>query len=61
MRQAVQDVGGATFGAIGLIGFAVVVALTVTAWPLWLSLTTATLSWAALSLALYATVTRLRR
>lgn len=61
VRQAVQDVGGATFGAIGLIGFAVVVALTVTAWPLWLSLTTATLSWAALSLALYATVTRLRR
>ncbi|MEU8176430.1 DUF3147 family protein [Microbispora hainanensis] len=61
VRQAGQDVGGATFGALGLIGFAVVAALTVTVWPLWLSLTIATLSWAALSLALYATVTRLRR
>ncbi|MEU6428588.1 DUF3147 family protein [Microbispora sp. NPDC046973] len=61
VRQAGQDVGGATFGALGLIGFAVVVALTVTVWPLWLSLTIATLTWAALSLALYAAVTRLRR
>ncbi|WP_167530419.1 DUF3147 family protein [Microbispora hainanensis] len=61
VRQAVQDVGGAIFGALGLIGFAVVVTLTVTVWPLWLSLTIATLSWAALSLALYAIVTRLRR
>ena len=60
-RQAGQDVGGATFGALGLIGFAVVVAVTVTVWPLWLSLTIATASWAALSLALYAAVTRRRR
>ncbi|MBX6384899.1 MAG: DUF3147 family protein [Microbispora sp.] len=61
VRQAAQDVGGATFGALGLIGFAVVVTLTVTVWPLWLSLVIATLSWAVLSLALYAAVTRLRR
>ncbi|WP_432868245.1 DUF3147 family protein [Microbispora rosea] len=61
VRQAGQDVRGATFGALALIGFAVIVALTVTTWPLWLSLTVATLTWAALSLALYATVSRLRR
>ncbi|MEU7911675.1 DUF3147 family protein [Microbispora bryophytorum] len=60
-RQAAQDVAGATFGTVGLYGFAVVVALTVTVWPLWLSLTIATLTWAALSLALYAAVARLRR
>ncbi|MEV7802023.1 DUF3147 family protein [Microbispora sp. NPDC088329] len=60
-RQAGQDVGGATFGALGLIGFAVVVAFTATVWPLWLSLALATLTWAALSLALYAALTRLCR
>ncbi|GLX11075.1 MULTISPECIES: DUF3147 family protein [Microbispora] len=60
VRQAGQDVAGATFGTVGLIGFAVVVALTVTDWPLWLSLAIATLTWAALSLALYAAVARLR-
>ncbi|MEN3533916.1 DUF3147 family protein [Microbispora sp. ZYX-F-249] len=61
VRQAGQDVWGATFGALGLIGFAAVVTTTVAVWPLWVSLTAATVAWAAVSLSLYAAATRLRR
>lgn len=53
LRQAGQDVRGATFGGAGQIGFAAVVALTVATWPLWASLLAATATWLVLSLGLY--------
>jgi uncharacterized membrane protein (GlpM family) len=53
--QARDDARGAIFGTLGLVAFAVVVAVAVTRWPLWATLVTATLAWAAVSLLAYAT------
>jgi hypothetical protein len=48
-HQAREDARGAALGAAGLIGFALVVATTVRHWPVWATLTAATLAWAAIS------------
>lgn len=46
--QAREDARGAALGAAGLIGFAAVVALTARHWPVWATLVTALLAWAAI-------------
>jgi uncharacterized membrane protein (GlpM family) len=51
--QARDDARGAVFGTIGLVAFAVVVALAATRWPLWATLTVATVAWAVVALAAY--------
>ena len=48
-HQAREDARGAMLGATGLIGFAVVLAVTVRHWPVWAALGAATLSWVAVS------------
>jgi hypothetical protein len=48
-HQAREDARGAALGATGLVGFAVVVATTARQWPVWATLVTATLTWAAIS------------
>jgi hypothetical protein len=48
-HQAREDARGSALGATGLIGFALVVAVTARPWPIWATLATATLAWAALS------------
>jgi uncharacterized membrane protein (GlpM family) len=53
--QARDDARGAIFGTIGLLAFAVVIAVAATRWPLWATLVTATLAWIAVSLLAYAT------
>jgi hypothetical protein len=51
-RQAAGiDAAGAAIGAIGLIGFAVVLRLSLSSTPTWLSLCLAALTWAVLSFA----------
>jgi uncharacterized membrane protein (GlpM family) len=54
-EQARDDARGAIFGTIGLLAFAVVIAVAATRWPLWATLVTATLAWIAVSLLAYAT------
>jgi uncharacterized membrane protein (GlpM family) len=48
-HRAREDARGAALGALGLIGFALVVWGTTPRWPVWLTLTAATLAWAAVS------------
>ncbi|MEU4215618.1 DUF3147 family protein [Actinoplanes sp. NPDC026623] len=47
--KAREEARGAVLGAAGLIGFAVVVAVTAGRWPVWVTLVIATLAWAAIS------------
>ncbi|MFF0306550.1 DUF3147 family protein [Streptosporangium sp. NPDC004379] len=54
VRQARNEARGATFGAVGLFGFAAVLAAGLAArWPLWAVLTAATAAWAVLALGCY--------
>jgi uncharacterized membrane protein (GlpM family) len=53
VKKARDDARGAAFGTIGLVAFAVVVALAATRWPLWSTLTVATVAWAVIALAAY--------
>jgi uncharacterized membrane protein (GlpM family) len=46
-EQACDNARGGAFGTIGLVAFAVVVAVAATRWPLWATLLSATLAWAA--------------
>jgi hypothetical protein len=59
VRQARNDARGATFGSLGGLTFAVVVAATVTRWPLWAALTVATLAWAVVAVGGYFIARRL--
>lgn len=52
-HQAREDARGAALGATGLIGFALVVAVTARPWPTWATLAAATLAWASLSATTY--------
>ena len=51
--QARDDARGSVFGTIGLLAFAVVVAVAVTRWPLWVTFVTATLAWIVVSVGGY--------
>lgn len=53
VRLARDDARGATFGTAGLFAFAVVLAVTVTRWPLWVSLATASVVWTVVSVGGY--------
>ncbi|MFF0249315.1 DUF3147 family protein [Streptosporangium sandarakinum] len=54
VRQARNEARGATFGAVGLFGFAAVTAAALAGrWPLWAALAAATAVWAVLSLGCY--------
>lgn len=52
-RYARDEARGATFGTVGLLGFAVVVAATATRWPLWLAFAAAALVWVVVALTGY--------
>jgi uncharacterized membrane protein (GlpM family) len=52
-HRAREDARGAALGAIGLIGFALVVWATTPRWAVWLSLLAGTAAWAAVSGAAY--------
>jgi len=45
LRYARDEARGATFGTVGLLGFALVVAATATHWPRWLTFAVAVLVW----------------
>jgi uncharacterized membrane protein (GlpM family) len=51
--QARDDARGGVFGTIGLLGFALVVAVAATRWPLWATFVTATVVWAIVALVGY--------
>lgn len=53
VRQARNDARGATYGTLGLIGFAGVVLVGAGHWPLWLVLLAATLAWTVVALGAY--------
>jgi hypothetical protein len=55
-KKAADDARGARVGAIGLLGFALVVSLTATSWPAAAVLAVATAAWLAVSLAVWAVV-----
>jgi hypothetical protein len=59
VRQARNDARGAALGSLGGFTFAVVVATTVTRWPLWASLTAAVLAWTVVAMGSYAIARRL--
>jgi hypothetical protein len=48
-HRAREDARGATLGALGLIGFGITVWATTPQWPVWVTLLTATIVWAAIS------------
>jgi hypothetical protein len=48
--QARDDARGAALGTLGLIAFALVVAVAATRWPLWATLTIATVAWVVVAL-----------
>jgi hypothetical protein len=58
-RQARNDARGATLGALGLIGFAVVGAATMRRWPPWAALLAATAAWALIAFGGYLLARRL--
>jgi hypothetical protein len=60
-HQAREDARGAALGATGLVGFALVVAATARHWPVWATLTTATLTWVVVSGAAYALTALMHR
>ncbi|MEV6843564.1 DUF3147 family protein [Actinoplanes sp. NPDC051411] len=49
-HQAREDARGGVFGTIGLLAFAVVVAVAATRWPLWATLVTASMAWIVVAL-----------
>jgi uncharacterized membrane protein (GlpM family) len=51
--RARDDARGGVFGTIGLLAFAVVVAVAATRWPLWATFVTATLAWSVVALVGY--------
>jgi uncharacterized membrane protein (GlpM family) len=53
LRQARDEAGGATFGTIGMVGFAVVTSVLAGRWPLWATLCTGALTWALLAFGAY--------
>jgi hypothetical protein len=55
-KKAADDARGARVGAVGLVAFALVVALTATRWPAAAVLAVATAAWLALSLAVWMVV-----
>jgi hypothetical protein len=55
-KKAADDARGARVGAVGLVAFALVVALTATTWPAAAVLAVATAAWLALSLGVWAVV-----
>lgn len=55
-KKAADDARGARVGAVGLLAFALVVALTATRWPAAAVLGVATLAWLAVSLGVWAVV-----
>ena len=55
-KKAADDARGARVGALGLVGFAIVVALTATSWPAAGVLVVATLAWLAVSLVVWTCV-----
>jgi uncharacterized membrane protein (GlpM family) len=48
-HRAREDARGAALGALGLIGFGIVVWATTPQWPVWVTLLAATIAWAAVS------------
>jgi Protein of unknown function (DUF3147) len=52
-HRAREDARGAALGALGLIGFGIVVWATTPQWPVWVTLLAATIAWAAVSGAAY--------
>jgi uncharacterized membrane protein (GlpM family) len=48
-HRAREDARGAALGALGLIGFGIVVWGTTPRWPVWVTLLAATIAWAAVS------------
>jgi hypothetical protein len=52
-HRAREDARGAALGALGLIGFGIVVWATTPEWPVWVTLLAATTAWAAISGAAY--------
>jgi uncharacterized membrane protein (GlpM family) len=59
VNKARDDARGAALGTLGLIVFAVVVAVAATRWPLWATLTLATVAWAVVALGAYWVARRL--
>jgi uncharacterized protein DUF3147 len=55
-KKAADDARGARVGSIGLVAFAIVVALTAEPWPAAAVLAVATAAWLAVSLAVFAVV-----
>jgi uncharacterized membrane protein (GlpM family) len=55
-HRAREDARGAALGALGLIGFGLIVWATTPAWPVWLALVTATLVWAVVAAVAYLVV-----
>jgi uncharacterized membrane protein (GlpM family) len=53
LRQARNDARGAVLGTLGLIGFAVVAAVTLTRWTLWAALGAASIAWTIVALGGY--------
>jgi uncharacterized membrane protein (GlpM family) len=48
-HRAREDARGAALGALGLVGFGIVVWATTPRWPVWVTLVVATIAWAAIS------------
>jgi hypothetical protein len=55
-KKAADDARGARVGAIGLVAFALVVALTATSWPAMAVLVVATVAWLAVSVGVWTVV-----
>jgi uncharacterized membrane protein (GlpM family) len=53
LRPAREEAFGATFGTIGMIGFATVTAVLAGRWPLWATLSVALLTWAVVAFGSY--------
>jgi uncharacterized membrane protein (GlpM family) len=53
VRQARNDARGAGLGTLGLLAFALVIAVTVTRWPLWAAFAAATIAWGLVALGAY--------
>ncbi|GIH21524.1 DUF3147 family protein [Rugosimonospora africana] len=53
VRQARNDARGAGLGTLGLLAFAVVIAVTVTRWPLWDAFAAATTAWGLIAFGAY--------
>lgn len=59
VRQARNDARGAGLGTLGLVAFAVVMAVTIVRWPLWSAFMAATAAWALVALGAYLVARRL--